>query len=444
VWIALIVSAISYALAFAFPSFCAWFVFFFLIPVFWCTCIGGYALSFWQGFAWGLIFYGIHFYAFALLFIERAQGELRLLAYVFLVVYCALHAGIWFWLMQCCAAYHSNLVWRVACYSGVTTLYFMFMRCVGLWFTGHLLGYPFALPLLPLAQYPQLLYALPFLTAPGLLLFLICMQICAIVGYIKKSAVCGLLTLFFLAPFAYGWLSSAVCLVPAYVATLGYVEPPHGTNLHPLDCAQAINSGIQKLMATTAETRCIIMPEAAYPFVLNEHTYATQMWCNNALLDEVFLLIGAHRTNKELLQNSLFCVTPSSITTHYDKTKKMPFVEYLPALWNQFNFCKTLFLKEKKEFTTTQKVCRDFIKISDDLIFEPLICSDLYFDTPTRYPVRIPLLCAVNDSWFSATYMRTLMYLFAIFKAMQEQRDIVYVGHYYGIWISQCGMSVRI
>jgi len=96
-WLLLLLSAWLLNAAFFNPHYCSWCVFLFLIPIFYLAIINPSILSFKEGFYWGALFFSFHFYAFGQLIIERAEGRYKLGALLFLIMYCALHAGLWFW-----------------------------------------------------------------------------------------------------------------------------------------------------------------------------------------------------------------------------------------------------------------------------------------------------------------------------------------------------------
>ncbi|HSW74001.1 MAG TPA: hypothetical protein VLG71_02500, partial [Candidatus Limnocylindria bacterium] len=150
----------------------------------------------------------------------------------------------------------------------------------------------------------------------------------------------------------------------------------------------------------------------------------------------------AHRFVFQKTLNSLFVLSRNLVIDSYDKNLRMPITEYLPEYLN-FPCIRRLFLKNKKEFSTKKRSGRA-IKLGRDFTVVPRICSELYFDTSFTPPPGIPVLCLVNDSWFAADYLRHLMLLFARFKALEWQADVVYVGHYRGVWITKEGVVQNI
>ena len=110
----------------------------------------------------------------------------------------------------------------------------------------------------------------------------------------------------------------------------------------------------------------------------------------------------------------------------------MPFMEYIPNGWNCFAAIKNLFSIMIMVLMPLQKKS-DY----DMLPFAPYICSEFFFTE--KFDTEKTILVLINDAWFSAQYFKDLMVLYARYKAVELQRDIIYVGHIACYWIAKDG-----
>jgi len=437
--IALASSSLLLSAAFFCPTYFFWFVFIFLIPVFYLAFTHVETLTFTTGFWWGLLFFGAHFYGLMVLLHEKAQGQLRLLAGLVLILYCALHAGLWFCITaRFIKMVENSIVWKSCCLLLCTQLYFYWLEFGIFWIFGHVNGYCFASPLLTLAHYPKLLMALPILGTQGLFACLCVMQLLLALAIIKKSYNYVATSLIFLIPFLFGVVKNNNVEIPSYVSKLGYVSPPPKEVDTLFDRAEEINTSIMKKIRSNPKTTTILMPESSMYGSLNQHQEILDLWATNALADNnITLIVGSFRTdNQENVFVTLYKLRGSRIINHYDKSFLFPFTEYLPDTYKRFKWIRNLFLKENNDFST-KELSPVFFEIEADCFVQPYLCSDLYYSHHhiKKNNENKPILFAVNDSWFSTSYMKRLMFLFAVFKAIEFGQDVMYVGHSFGAWI---------
>lgn len=431
-------SACALSCAFLMPTYCSFFVFIFLTPIFYVVLMQKAQHWFLVGLLWGIIFWATHLVGIVMVLHERGCGPHRLLFGVGLIVYCALHAGLWFFSgHRMSLLYKTSSWWPGLCWLVTTEFYFIIVTHYMLWPFGVVMGYCFANPLLPLAQYPFLLRSLPHIGPHVLLGFLIVGQyLIAVVFYSKskKALLCGALCFL---PFVWGWFDIKNVKIPYQATKIGYISPP-ARQLLVWQAAEDINWRIVLLRQHSPNIHTIVMPESALPVLLNQHQNIIDLWGANALEDEITLLIGASRSDQQNEYNSFYKIRGCRITNYYDKNFYLPFTEYCPWPWNYFNCFTNLFLKNKKGFSPKEN-SRVFFSLTADCVVVPQLCSDLFFEHGFEQACmpRSPILFAVNDGWFSAQYMRHLMQLFAVFKAVQYNRDIIYVGHFFGVWIDK-------
>jgi apolipoprotein N-acyltransferase len=227
--------------------------------------------------------------------------------------------------------------------------------------------------------------------------------------------------------------------------SIAIILPPTGEKKHPLDYAQKIEVKITTALAHNALLQGIIMPESAYPYCLNTMPEIIELFAaalERSSGEPCTLVLGSYKEEEDKVQNSLYCVTDRRLILAYDKTKHIPFVEYLPFPWKKCSTMRNLFLKGKKESTSTKKI-PDPLFLANRW-WQPAVCADLFLEATHLQWGHLPLLCIVNDSWFSQEYMRNLMKLFACYTAIQAERELFYVGHYDGLWITAQGDMVML
>ena len=100
------------------------------------------------------------------------------------------------------------------------------------------------------------------------------------------------------------------------------------------------------------------------------------------------------------------------------------------AGWYDSPFIRSLYHCLTPPVTASTNERRSF-PIFENVHLVPYICSELFFnDKPddTLSDVTVVALC--NDNWAKVSYVRRLMFLAARFKALDWQRDILFIGYY--------------
>src|SRR5258708_6592868 len=90
-------SALLLYLALTIPSWCAFCVLLYLIPLFYWVIRSQGTLSFFDGFIWAAVLYTVHWYDIAILAHTHGHGAGRYVVMPFLVICSAVYAGLWFW-----------------------------------------------------------------------------------------------------------------------------------------------------------------------------------------------------------------------------------------------------------------------------------------------------------------------------------------------------------
>jgi len=157
----------------------------------------------------------------------------------------------------------------------------------------------------------------------------------------------------------------------------------------------------------------VIWPEGALPLSLNEYL-APGVWVRQAIVDALqpgqLLLIGGYRQDGTLQDpvyfNSLVALKRGAddieVVGIYDKHRLVPFGEFLPmdALLTDLGVKSMAHLGDG--FETGPRPAP--LRISPELIVQPLICYEALFPGLARPDSRVRALVNVsNDAWFGVT-----------------------------------------
>lgn len=436
----IIISASISACSFTLPYYCAEGAFIFLIPLF---LLVGTArdCGFKKGFLWGLLFYVIYFIGITHLIFEKGGGEYRCVAPLILVLYGACCSGIWFWsgtfFFKKLSFLNNSTIMKIYCFAGATLLYYWWVNVGFFSLFGCFEGNQLQNPLLPLAiriswlrwvtQWPQ-----------GLaILCVVCFQICITLFLLECKKVVLVYALFFFLPFIAGWFLSVTAQKPSILDVIGCIipQPQHQDPWQ----AQEHLAELFAAYARDVSITCIILPESSFPFPLNYWQHAINCWYEHLENNEIHIIVGSHRRERENVYNSCYVLYQRRIIHCYDKTHRMFFAERLPPWWSILTTTKKLFLENKVPFTQGTKGKKPFSLLTFFCV--PYMCSELFFE-----PVSIAcsgdtdiLLCLVNDSWFTNHYIPCLLYLYARYKALVIQKDVLYVSYHYASYITKEG-----
>lgn len=437
----ILASALLLYCALTVPLYCFFCVFLYLIPLFYLVIRAQGALSFRDGFLWGIIFYTLHWYDIAVLAHLHGHGIGRYAVMPFLVLCSATYAGIWFWSATQLAVRTQS--WGIAWIS-TTWIYTIFMQRASFWMLGRVQGYPFSFPLIPLAEYPQTLYAVKVLHPHIVLLFLIIASWgIAWCLHEKGSRALRWGALACYAPFMIGFLSvgqknDTYEKPPARYSTLGYVSPD-GLAKSPVERVGGLARRCTELVNHNNNITHILTPESTLPFALNEHPDLIQTLGQNIADEALILVLGCQRNEENRYYNCCYFLRNRLIIQGYDKSLLMPFAEYIPNYWLNVGGINRIFLHNKRIMNWNSKKGAIFCD------FCLLICSDYYldwYDEPQK--TAVPLLLMVNENWFIGRTFKHLMMLTARYGALARRQDIIYVGHTAGIYFSRDGQKWKL
>lgn len=399
IWLYVISSAALYAASFLWIKYFWWGAFLFLIPLFLISRTRKFTFT--HGFIWGIVTYSLQLFALLVLIIEQGSGWLRFFAPCVVIGWFAVFAGLWFYSLNV------RNVWVQV----IVTLLFFLSIDLGILtpFFGHLEGYPFALPLLPL-MYGVQIGLLPFIGKINLLVGLILIQNLAAHAYVFLSITLTIL-LFFIVPINHQkseWKDKCIA-VP-----FNFIEQT------PYERAQEICHVLIDTVQKHPEKRMIVLAESVFPWPLEQHQYAIDMWTENALLQNTHLILGAYRKKGEKCLNSFYNVYQGRIIFYYDKTHLIPFFEKTNSslLLRKGN---DLFLSTKESFTPG--TCRASLLKTEFLPpITPRVCSEIFWHMPRQTCV----IALIKDSYFSLSYYFKLMQLLAQMNALEQNTELFY------------------
>lgn len=436
-------SAILLNFSFFYPAYCCWFVYIFLVPILY-GVLNRYHVSFYEGLFWGAIYFSLHWHAYIHISLTQEAWLGCLSVYFFLVVYCSFHVGCWFFLASRLARVGAwNRYWVLFSWILSTIGYFYIEKNFIFWIFGIACGYPLGWPLVPLAYYPWLLSLLFFCGEYVIFIFLLIINAIGALFLSEMKFCYFIFGIIFFIPFCIGKLNGfyfdkSPCLV---APLLGYAVPSRrGSN--PLDIAQDIGYAVTSCLAKKKDAQIIVMPESSYPFSLNEHPEMIHLWADIMVSEEVYLILGAHRSIHDKAYNCLYCIKNRRIIFYYDKKKLVPLTEYIPTHLKKLPGVADLFLKNKIHFEPRDNKSASTMLQIGNITIVPSICSEFFWGYPLSKKGDI-IMCIVNDTWFNSN-MRALLCLYARYRALCEKRMIIYVSHYYGILIGETGKIITL
>ncbi len=434
-WLLLISSAILYALPFIFSTYLWWLTFLFPVSLFYVALHE--QLSFKHGYIWGLFVFSLHLSGVLHAIIRMADGPYiyRFIPSIFIVLYGALSSGTFFWisaktikLFNIKQQIYQILVWTTGI---LVFIHYIDRYC--LWIFDRCEGYFFMHPLLPIASKPQMLRLLPIIGKLVLtsLLFLVPATITNLI--IKKTKLRFIAVVLAIIP----WIT--LLLIPIqhvekpqwldYIVTLPALFPS-STNL--TNMMNLASTQFKKILIQKPQTKLIIMPESS--FYCNELASSPKLcslWDKNHLGHSINIVVGAFRRENSKFFNTLYWIANGKINSYFDKRHAMLLTERIPS-WFNFSTIRNLYFKKDPETTISYNL-RPKLPILKKVSFVPYICSELFFNEyPDDNYFDSPIITISNDIWFDTPYyppyIQRLMCLIAQFKAIQWQRDILYIS----------------
>lgn len=466
-WFFLIISAMLYALPFLFSEYVWWLIFLFPVPLLY--VLSSREISFLQSYIWGCVVFGLHLsggiylvasMAHDLWFIGFALGVVGVLYQALLpaLIFCFLAYGIRFFNI-------TTFFIRLCIYAIGLWLFIVWIDWYSMCIFGVKEGYPLMHPLIVLAQKPQLLWLMSIIgkqlcTALFLLISVGCVLPFTFPQFSLYSNwgphrnklkmvrwVSGIGIVFLILIFSLYYLNiNNIAAKPlswyCQVKSLPYMACATGKD--PTVIVTIVSCLLKKIIKDYPEVELIIMPESA--FNINDFAKwpeVLQLWNADRLGKPIHFIFGASRCCNNDYYNSLHWVYNGVLQDCYDKRHVMLMSERLSP-WMDNAFFRRMYFNEASSITTSS-IKRKSLKLLDKRVFVPYICSELFFnETPDDDYDNAPIIVIVNDSLFISnmysSYIAKLLVLLAQFKAIQWQRDIVYVSYTQSLFIDKRGI----
>lgn len=418
----------------------AWLGFIFLIPIIVHIAHGG-KLSLLTGFVWGGVFFSLHFIALAEVLLFKGHGSLRILGYVFLVLYMSCYGALWHGIYGYILNKFNiqNTRVRTALFVLIGCGYFYCIFYESFFIFSVRSGYCFGLPLVSLCRYQSLLV----MYLCGYYMIATTLMLCAngflgILWHQKQygAVLAVLVSIIIMVALPFGLKGPDVEKMNA----IGFCAPSKKQTMW-----RSVHKTVKKLSCLFERhphLETVVMPESSFEWIIEEHPECIECITQNCLQSSRQLVFGSFRKTAYGVGNNILFAKQEGISDYYDKKTPMVFTEVIPWPWKKIGWIYELFLSGKKELCTSTSTIHSptnvrAYKLTNQLNVEPFICSDLFFNTQQRGMLTTPVLFIVNDSWFACTYYRRLMFCYSQMISYSWNRDVLYVCYDGAYWISR-------
>ena len=454
-WFLLASSVLMYGLALMVSPLFWWASFLFLTPLLY----GGStrSLTFKQGFIYGLLQWGFPSFGviYSLVQLCHYSFSICIIPPLLIVLYQAIFTGLWFWgTSKILTKVPSGSLTRLMVWCITSYLYFYWIVHLSLSALNKWEGYFLMNPLLPLAEYPPLLHFLPLMGKEALLCILILTNASLVVPLLiknywpktySKTVYFGIwiIPLVALVP----WIMSVVHApeqktAPSWVASISLVRKKYGAESELTPLAQEIKRDVQKILIKNPSIELIILPESSLEGVnLSTAKELGDYWNQKHVGKPINLVIGAFCWQGNKYHNTAYWLYDGTIKDLFHKRRPMALLEEVFG-WYDFKFIRRLYHFVPSTVITQSHNSRPAWPLLPQVMMVPYICSELFFNNkPDDSHQDAIILALSNDDWSSLTYIKRLMFLTAQFKALEWQRDIVYVAYTFHGYIDKHGYS---
>lgn len=432
-------SALLYAGAYIFNQNYWWASFIFLIPLYYSVITDTIKPK--DGFLWGLLSLGLHVFGIFRAINYQAEGSLILcsLPILAMLFYSGL-LGLLFFSVTIFLIKITNvnkypaiklLIWAIT-----TTGYFFMLCDFSFLPLGLRQGYCFLSPLLPLIHFPALLSLLP-LIGKNWLLFFLCLSQAALIYifYEQPFLIKILLVLCIFSP----WLISLM-YVPKALSAPSWLNQvlvmPWRFKVPEQDIGKALQEQLHKSIVRYPEKRLVILPEGAiHPSDLQKVGPVCFEWHEQPLA----IVVGGTTWSDQKRFNTVYWLKNGCIHDIYYKRHAMMLIEYLApfadcALLRKLYFSKII----PMSISENPHVAWELLP---NINFVPYICSELFFSKKPDDTFASTILALCGDHWALDTYIKELMYMAARFKAIEWQRDIIYISYFFAQYCTKEGTT---
>jgi len=423
-WCLLCLSSVLYALPFLFSSYIWWLIFIFPLPFLYVATQEN--ISFKHGFIWGLLTFLLQMIGGLCVVTYMAHVPLIGFAVaISIIIVQAFFVGVLFWL-SCIFNYckTSSCFYTLCKAVGVLFIFIVWVDRYSLWMFGVLEGYPLMHPLLVLGNYPSFLWLLPIIGKNWLTLLFFLPSTSIITLFLYKNKWALLFCILTFLPWIVSFFITVSDNKPLWLQTIKPI--PYIT----------INQNA--------------FSENSFKIALHDIAKKIEQYNECDVLFHakkcVHVIFGASRIHNNICYNSLVWLYDGRIQYCFDKCHAMILSERLP-FW--LNYVKKMYFFNDKQPIVVSSNIRNKIIIKDMIEFVPYLCSEFFF---SEYPDDIffdtPILVLVNDSIFlhynCAHYICKLLQLLTQCKAIQWQREIVYISYSQSLFFGKTGNVIQL
>lgn len=424
---ALVISALIYLGAFAYPSYLYIGVFLWMLPVLITDKDHDYGFA--AGYLWGMIFYSGHLAWFGYAMATRGQGNARIFIYIVIVCYFSLFSGLWLWLKQLLVyrwvrkfKNHNGKWAGLWCTWVISTVTFLYLTCYcSLALFDCFEGYTLINPLLPLVSWTWYLGPICYIGTIGYWIIIVLMNLILASLLIKVDSK-SLIFLVLLVCFP-AFLEPLLPVMHVHEKEIGYIPSICNTHIDatPSYKFYAISRMIDALALQSPAVRYIVLPEGSFGhdlMVWHEHLSA---W-TSLLPSTTSIFIGAHRRDGDKMYNSLYQIRDGKIESVYDKEHLVCCTERRPYIARFLPMLATLFAQTCFSYPEDRQ---------QNILFDgfvPMICSELFCQDKSPTTKDVPILFVCNDSWFALPYAQELGKRLVKLYSLRHRVTVVYVG----------------
>lgn len=443
----IICSAIFYAIPYTFEPL-YWVIFIFPIPLVYIGCQQN--ISFIHGYLWGFIVFSLHLRDGIAIIINLSENYwwIGVIMSMTMILLQALFPAILFFCAQKLIKFFDikSFFVRLFLWGGVLFFFIFWVDRYSLWCFGIPEGYPLMHPLIVLTRKPDLLLLLPILGKQLLtILFLFTsVSFVLLLRYKNKKALLLFVSIscIWITSWLIGFKKEKRPFWYSYIKSLPYMIHSVGKNKEVT--IKIIVQHIKNILTNNPETNIIIMPESALNIInLVDRPELLDFWNEKYIGKPIHIIFGTCRIDENICYNSLHWVHNGLLKECFDKKHTMLITEYLPN-WMNYDFLRTLYFKRGFSINRSSNN-RILLKISDDIQLVPYICSELFFNEyPDDCYDNIPIVAIVNDILLYKSFMQRLLIMLARFKAIQWQREIIYISYSNSVFITQHALAEEI
>ncbi len=444
-WVLIILSAVLYAASFLFTNYFWWTSCFFLVPLFYEAF--HHRLGFAKGLLWGLLIVWLHSCGILYsLMLMQDNALVTVIFYSFITFYSGLHAAVLWWIAKKCCVYlqlqfpHWHTLLQLLMWSLALWFFFLWFTLAMFWPFLRLEGFYLASPLLPLAYHAKLLAAMHLVGSSGMLFMLILWQ--GLLTLILTRTSIKIMVLWLLLTTA--WLGMTFFEQhsqppPTWLSRIGYIPRSITRDVCLSRAAQILSRYIRQVLAQEAAIDIIVIPEDGFQTTHLAHDHVRSLILSNMSDRPVQLLIGAYRSCGLEQFNTLYWLQPNNMISYFDKRHTMLFTEHVPSI---FGFPLLASLDAGKAPLSQAHNPRPLLQLTPDVHITPYICSELFFNhQPDDKHADAIIFALCSDKWAHGAYIKNLMYLFAQLRAIEWQRDILYVAYSRAAYFNKSGQA---